>query len=321
MLDFAGSPQPDIGAEALEGLSNAPKTLPPKLFYDAEGCRLFERITQLPEYYLTRVENRLLHQVARQLRPRPHRRAEDVVVPSGAALVEYGASSETKAAILLGQLDIAAYVPIDVCSEALVALAGRMGAVSTHPVVADFLAPLSLPAAVDGMPKLGFFPGSTIGNLSPEVAIQFLRQARQTLGHGSLFMVGIDLRKDEAVLLPAYDDAEGVTAAFNRNLLVRLNREAGANFDVPSFAHEARWNDADSRIEMHLVSRRDQDVCLMGRTIRFAAGESIHTENSYKHTVPAFHALARSADWHPVAGWSDPKGWFSLQLIAAGGST
>jgi L-histidine Nalpha-methyltransferase len=305
----------DVVADALAGLLAPRKTLPAKLFYDAEGCRLFNLITELPEYYLTRTELALLERIGPLARP---------LIPERAAVVEYGAAgSETKAAILLSALRRpAAYVPIDVAEAELKEGAARLGrrfpGLAVHPVAADFLAPFRLPAAVDGLPRLGFFPGSTIGNLEPPTAIRFLSQVRQTLGAGALFLLGADLRKSPEILLPAYDDAQGVTAAFNRNVLVRLNREAGADFDLDGFSHRTIWNDRESRIEMHLVSRRAQTVHLGGRAIRFAEGETIHTENSYKHTTQRFLAIAEAAGWRGMQLWTDPDDLFSIHLLEAG---
>ena len=308
---------PDVAAEALDGLTRRRKTLPPKLFYDDEGCRLFARITELPEYYPTRTERALLTGRG------PEIAAE---LPAGAALIEYGASSEEKAALVLAALDAAGrpaacYVAIDVADAALAAMRARMRAshpgLAVHTVVADFLQPLGLPAAA-AAPRIGFFPGSTIGNLEPRLAREFLRSARGTLGAGARFLVGVDLRKDPAVLVPAYDDAAGVTAAFNRNILARLNREAGADFDPNAFAHRATWNAAEGRIEMHLVSARDQVAHLAGQAIRFAAGETIHTENSYKYTPQAFRILAEGAGWRPIRLWTDQDRLFSIHLLAAG---
>jgi dimethylhistidine N-methyltransferase len=182
-------------------------------------------------------------------------------------------------------------------------------------VPADFMDVVALPTEVPPLPRLGFFPGSTIGNLDPPEAQRFLERARGALGDGSSFLVGVDLRKDPAILLPAYDDAQGVTAAFNRNLLVRLNREAGADFDIGAFAHRADWNEEASRIEMHLVSLRNQVVRVAGHAIRFAHGETIHTENSYKYSPERFAALAEAAGWHSVELWTDPAGLFSLHLL------
>ena len=302
-----------VADAALPGLLAARKTLPAKLLYDDEGCRLFGEITRLPEYYPTRTELAVLSDVA----------PEAVAgVPPGSALVEYGASDEGKAALLLDAApSFIAYVPIDVAAGALAALATRLRRsrpkLAVHPVVADFLAPFALPRAVATMPRTGFFPGSTIGNLEPGEAHSFLATARQTLGGGARFLIGVDLRKDPAILLPAYDDAQGVTAAFNLNLLRRLNREAGADFDLDAFAHRATWNLAEGRIEMHLVSLRPQAVRVAGHRIAFAAGETIHTENSYKHTEAGFQALAASAGWRPARVWTDPARLFSLHLLTS----
>jgi dimethylhistidine N-methyltransferase len=299
-----------IAAEALAGLSNPRKTLPPKLFYDAEGCRLFGEITRLPEYYVTRAEKALLKAVAPQVK-----------APPGVVLVEYGASDETKAAVLLQCLNASAYVPIDVAQGALDALSARMAishpGLDVIPVAADFLQKLRIPDAVKGRPLLGFFPGSTIGNLDPAAAVAFLRLVSATLGAGASFIVGVDLRKDRAVLVPAYDDAQGVTAAFNLNLLARLNREGGADFDLDNFRHVAVWNEDEGRIEMHLESLRAQTAVVGGTPIHFDEGETIHTENSYKHTIGGFQALARSAGWTPVNVWTDKAGLFSLHLLQA----
>jgi len=306
-----------VAALALEGLRARPKTLPAQLFYDEAGCRLFYRITELAEYYLTRTELALLPLVATEAAAR---------LAAPAVLVEYGASDETKAGFLLDQRRaggavFAAYVPIDVAAPALAALRARLArtrpGLAVYPVAGDFLRPVALPGAVAGLARLGFFPGSTIGNLDPGQARVFLAAVRAALGEGARLLVGVDLRKDPAILLPAYDDAEGVTAAFNRNLLVRLNREAGAAFDPDSFDHRAVWNAADGRIEMHLVSRRAQTVPVAGEPVHFAAGETIHTENSYKHTLAGFAALATAAGWHGERVWTDPADLFSVHLLRA----
>ncbi len=315
-VTLAARIDPSISRAALRGLLARPKTLPAMLFYDDEGCRLFYRITGLPEYYLTRTELALLDEVAPQI-------AASVSAP--AALVEYGASSEAKAAALLDQAAanraaaFAVYVPIDVAETALRAMADRLTSarpgLKVLPVVGDFLQPVALPLALDGLDRLGFFPGSTIGNLDPAQARQFLAQARRTLGAGARMLVGVDLRKDEALLIPAYDDAAGVTAAFNLNVLRRLNREAGADFDLDGFVHRAVWNDAEGRIEMHLASTQAQTVHLDGHAIDFAPGETIHTENSYKHTPDGFRAIATAAGWRAERMWTDPARLFSLHLL------
>ena len=301
----------DIARIALDGLLAPRKTLPPSLFYDEEGCRLFYRITELPEYYLTRTERALLADIGP---------AVAATVGPHATLVEYGASHEEKAGFLLrqpGAFDH--YIPIDVAAPELGRLRTRMAetypAIEVQPLVADFMDLIPLPGLPPHAPVLGFFPGSTIGNLEPAAAIAFLLRARATLGSGARFLLGADLRKSPAVLIPAYDDAVGVTAAFNRNLLVRLNREASADFDPFAFRHEARWNDLESRIEMHLVSLRDQAVTVAGIAIAFAEGETIHTENSYKHTPDRLLALARDAGWTPQAQWVDQVGRFGHFLL------
>lgn len=305
-----------VADAAISGLSLPQKTLPAKLFYDEEGCRLFASITELPEYYLTRTELALLADVA------PRLAAE---LPGPAVLIEYGASDEAKAEFLLRERDRTGgwvfqfYVPIDVAVPALEQMRKRLR--QSRPELrvcalpADFMDPMELPADVSSLARLGFFPGSTIGNLDPPDVHRFLRQARETLGAHSSFLVGVDLRKDPAILLPAYDDADGVTAAFNRNLLVRLNRDANADFDVDSFAHRAVWNGAQSRIEMHLVSLREQMVSIAGQTILFARGETIHTENSYKYAPEHFAALAEKSGWHTAELWTDPAQLYSLHLL------
>jgi L-histidine N-alpha-methyltransferase len=306
-------PRADIVKLALAGLTASPKTLPAMLFYDDEGCRLFYEITRLPEYYLTRTETALLKSIAADL------------VPDGfgdAVLVEFGGSDETKARILL---DLPAspfntYVSIDVAAASLSAMRHRLGSshpdLSVVPVVADFMQPFRLPAL--GAPRMGFFPGSTIGNLDPVAATRFLATARESLGTDAWFLLGADLRKSPLVLLPAYNDSAGVTAAFNLNLLRRLNREAGADFDLGGFRHEAIWNDAESRIEMHLISTRDQTAQLGGRRIGFREAETIHTENSYKHTPDRLIRIAARAGWAIQRSWQDHAGLFGVFLFRGG---
>ncbi|MEI7714001.1 MAG: L-histidine N(alpha)-methyltransferase [Rhodospirillales bacterium] len=302
---------PEIVRVALEGLLAPRKTLPPFLFYDEEGCRLFYRITELPEYYLTRTERALLNEIG------PAIAAE---AGPDAILVEYGASHEEKAVYLLGSPGaFQGYIPIDVAGPELERLRERM--VDSHPdivvqpMVADFMQPIVLPSLALGAPVLGFFPGSTIGNLDPAAATAFLDRARTTLGRGARFLLGADLRKAPSVLIPAYDDAAGVTAAFNMNLLMRLNREAGADFNPLFFRHSVLWNDGASRIEMHLESVRDQIVRIAGTSIRFAEGETIHTENSYKHPPERILALARAAGWTELRRWTDPAARFGHFLL------
>ena len=313
-----------VAEAALIGLLAARKTLPPSLFYDEEGCRLFYEITRLPEYYLTRTEFHLLERIA------PEAAA---LLPVGATLVEYGASDETKAEMLLRQTTPAAdrigtaigasvfrtYIPIDVAAPALRAMRERLAhgrpGLTVVPVTADFMRPIVLPERPAESAVLGFFPGSTIGNLEPGAAVGFLRRARATLGDGARFLLGFDICRDPARLVPAYDDPAGVTAAFNLNLLTRLNREANASFRPERFAHEAIWNAAESRIEMHLVSRGRQTVNVAGQPVQFVKNETIHTENSYKYTPDRMRAMVREAGWAVAKTWADSKGLFAMWLL------
>jgi L-histidine N-alpha-methyltransferase len=300
----------DIAAVALAGLTAARKTLPAMLFYDDEGCRLFYEITKLPEYYLTRTETALLRSIGSEVVPDDFR---------DAVLVEFGGSDETKARILLDQPDtpFTTYVPIDVAGPSLQAMRVRLAAshpgLNVVPIAADFMQPLLLPPL--GASRMGFFPGSTIGNLDPAGATAFLTSARRSLGTDAWFLLGADLRKSPKLLLPAYNDAAGVTAAFNLNLLRRINREAGADFQLENFRHEAVWNDGASRIEMHLISTREQVVRLAGQSIAFREGESIHTENSYKHTSEKLMEIAAKAGWEMRKVWKDHAGLFGAILL------
>ena len=304
----------DFAEAALSGLSAPQKTLPCEYFYDARGSALFEKITDAPEYYPTRTEAAILAACV-----------EDIVAgtPAGSVLVEFGSGSSRKTEILLEALGkLAAYVPIDVSASALDEARARLGArfpsLRVHPVVGDFRADLVLPPDLADRPRMGFFPGSTIGNFQPAAAIDLLAGMASTLGPGGRLIIGVDLRKSMDALLPAYNDAAGITAAFNKNLLVRANRELGADFDLAAFEHEAIFNDRASRIEMHLVSRRTQVVSLLGHQFAFRPGETIHTENSHKYTVEAFRDLARRAGWTPNQVWLDDAGLFSVHEIVAG---
>ncbi|WP_341368140.1 L-histidine N(alpha)-methyltransferase [Yoonia sp. BS5-3] len=278
--------------EALAGLQGSPKTLQSKWFYDRTGSDLFEQITTLPEYYPTRTETAILREQAGALA---------AYVQPGAALVELGSGASTKTRILLDHFDrLSAYVPVDISGDFLQqtaqGLARDYPQFQIIPVEGDFMGEVSLPAALGGVPKLAFFPGSTLGNLDPDAATDLLARVRRwdTI---SAFIIGIDLVKDTDMLIAAYDDAAGVTAAFNLNILKRLNRDIGADFDLAQFVHAARWNAAESRIEMHLVSKIAQTVMIGGQQIRFAEGESIHTENCRKYTADSFRAMAAKAGW------------------------
>jgi L-histidine N-alpha-methyltransferase len=295
----------------VNGLGDDPKWLSAKYFYDAAGSELFEQITRLPEYYPTRTELKILTQNAG---------AMSAYIPLAAALVEFGTGSTKKARILLAAApQIAAYVPVDISAEFLAQEAASVRrdvpTIAVLPVAADFTRDFELPQQIRSRPRVGFFPGSTIGNFEPQDAAEFLRQAGRILGAGATMIVGVDRIKDEAVLNAAYDDAAGVTARFNLNILRRMNRELGGEFDLASFRHRAFYNAADHRIEMHLESLRAQTVRVAGRNFTFAPGETIHTENSYKYTVESFRALAESAGWRPVATWTDENGYFAVHAL------
>jgi L-histidine Nalpha-methyltransferase len=298
-------------ADVLEGLSRPQKTLSPKYFYDAAGSDLFEAITRLPEYYPTRTEIGILDRSGPEIA---------ALLPAQAALVEFGSGSTVKLRRLLRHLDkLAAYVPVDVSGTFLraqaEALSGDFPHLRVEPVVADFTRDFDLPASLDGLPRAGFFPGSTIGNFEPEVAEDLLRRFGRILGQGAHMIVGVDLVKDPGILETAYDDAAGVTAAFNLNLLTRINRELAGRFDLDAFAHRAVFNRQESRIEMHLVARDAQSVPVGSETFAFAAGETIHTESSYKYTVPTFQALAERAGWTWLTVWTDPESLFSVHAL------
>ena len=300
-----------FAADVLAGLTATPKRLPPKYFYDSIGSELFERITSLPEYYPTRCELDIL---------RAYRADIATLVPKGAALIEFGSGASTKTRIVLSETDsIAAYVPVDISAAFLQrqvdSLRREYPAVAMLPIAADFGQPFELPDAVRMLPRAGFFPGSTIGNFEPHEAATFLRHAGRILGCGATFIVGVDLVKDAQILQKAYNDGQGVTAQFNLNLLTRINRELDAKFDLATFEHHAFFNRERSRIEMHLASIKRQRVRLLGQCIDFRAGETIHTENSYKYSIESFAALARGAGWTPVAVWTDADNYFSVHWL------
>ncbi|MEM7727752.1 MAG: L-histidine N(alpha)-methyltransferase [Pseudomonadota bacterium] len=296
-------------SDVLHGLSQPQKTLPCRWLYDAHGSALFERITALPEYYLTRLETKILKRIAPQLAR---------AIGPDAVLVEYGAGASVKTRILLDAIgDLRAYVPIDVSEDFLLQTAVELRTdypeLDVRPVIGDFLSDVALPD-VPGR-KVGFFPGSTIGNLSDEEIDTFLSRAVRMLGPDGMFVLGYDRVKPLSTLLPAYDDAQGVTADFNLNLLRRINRELGADFVLDGFRHEARWNADDSRVEMHLISLRHQSVTIDGRRMDFAAGETIHTENSRKFTTERMADLCRKAGFEIVETYCDTAELFSVALL------
>ena len=305
-------PDSPFARDVLTGLTARPKRIPPKYFYDETGSQLFEEITQLPEYYPTRSELAILHEHAADI---------GRLLSADSALIEFGSGSSRKVRILLAAAPaITAYVPIDISAEMLAEEARQVWRdhplLVVLPVEADFTKPFQLPARVAAQPRAGFFPGSTIGNFEPHEAAAFLRHAARMLDEGAFLIIGVDLVKDPAVLNAAYDDAAGVTARFNLNLLTRMNRELEADFDLDAFSHQAFYNIERRRVEMHLASRKRQTVRVCGRAIEFRAGETIHTENSYKYTVESFGALARGAGWTPLATWFDPQGYFSVHALA-----
>ncbi|MFJ6023701.1 ergothioneine biosynthesis protein EgtB [Brevundimonas sp. NPDC092305] len=299
--------------DLIDGLKKSPKVASPKWFYDAEGSRLFEEITRLPEYYPTRQEAALLRRIAPEWASR---------FGTDAVLVEFGSGASEKTRIVLDAAsDLAAYVPIDISADALDAASHRVAEayprLAVRPLVGDFLHLGALPAGIGQGRKVGFFPGSTIGNLEPTEAVAFLQAARGLLGEGALFVLGVDLVKEPDILVAAYDDVQGVTAAFNRNLLVRANRELGADFDLHAFTHRAVWNAERSRMEMHLEARRDMTVAIGAERIGFIAGETVHTENSRKFTEASLRQMVEAAGWTVEAFQAGPEPSVALALLSS----
>ena len=298
-------------SEALAGLGATPKTLPSKYFYNERGSELFELICELPEYYVTRVETALLDNIANEV-------AE--IIGQGAAIIEYGTGSSEKIRILLTALNRpAAFVGVDISGDALLgvtdAMASNFPDMDVHGVCADFTQSLKLPAMPGTGKRVVFFPGSSLGNFNHAQSVDFLANAATTIGPDGAMLIGIDLKKDAGILNAAYDDAQGVTARFNLNLLARLNRECGADFDLDAFSHSAFYNAGAGRVEMHLVSQRAQTVSLGGQNIAFTKGETIHTENSYKYSVCEFQDLSRRAGLVPLHVWMDADQLFSLHYL------
>jgi dimethylhistidine N-methyltransferase len=303
---------PNFRADVLNGLAASPRAIPARWFYDRRGSELFEAITDLPEYYPTRTETALLHRVGPEL---------GALAARNAAVVEFGSGSSTKTPILLRAIEPAAYVPIDISGDFLRQSARELSqafpGLPVHPVEADFLRPVPLPVQVEGLPKLGFFPGSTIGNMNAWHAVDLLRAMREWLGEGARLLIGMDRVKSPDILVPAYDDAQGVTAAFNLNLLERINRELDGTIPVDAFRHRAIWNADAARIEMHLEAMRDVRFEVEGRPFAMQAGETIHTENSHKYGPNGGRMLLRAGGWTPIAEWTDPLDWFALVLCEA----
>jgi dimethylhistidine N-methyltransferase len=303
-------------ADVLRGLRRRTKRLPCKYFYDEAGSRLFDRICELPEYYPTRTELSILRADAAEMAAR---------LGTNSLVVEYGSGSGTKTRLLLEALDRpAGYLPVDIARDHLersaAALASDFPQLDVLPVCTDFTRPFALPPNLPAAARrVVYFPGSTIGNFGPSAARRLLADMAELVGPGGALLIGVDLKKDPRVLEPAYDDAEGVTAAFNRNLLIRINRELAGTFRPERFFHHAPYNPTHGRIEMHLISSRRQTVRVAGESITFAEGESILTECSYKFTVRGFQALAAAAGWRARRVWTDPKRWFSVQYLTVAG--
>ena len=293
----------------VRGLSKTPKDIPCKYFYDSQGSQLFEQICALPEYYQTRTETALLARHAGEIAQ---------LMGDGIEILEFGAGALKKVRILLDTARVAAYSPLDISGdylrEVVVTLAADYPALILRPLIGDFTQGLEIPLLPGNPRRAGFFPGSTIGNFRPDAAMALLRRMRALLPGGGL-LIGVDLVKDPARLHAAYNDAAGITALFNKNLLARANRELGADFDLSGFAHYAPYNALGHRIEMYLVSLRRQSASLMGQRIDFAAGEAIHTEDSHKYTIESFREMAARAGFRPRAVWTDPERLFSLHWL------
>ena len=296
---------PQFEADVLEGLDDDQKHVPSIWLYDRRGSEIFEEITEVAEYYPTRTETRLLAGLAPQL---------ESEIGGVHSLVEIGSGSSRKTRLLLAAMhSLARYVPVDISADflrdAAAGLARDFPRVAVQPVVADFTAPFALPASdgttSDSAGNLGFFPGSTIGNFTPDAAVDLMTQLGRTLGPRSRLLIGVDTTQDPALLIPAYDDAAGVTAEFNLNLLDRINRELDGDFDRRDFRHLARHDPLRGRIEMHLVSQRAHEVHVRGRSFAFAAGETIHTENCYKYSPSQFLHMAHAAHWRCERSWQD----------------
>lgn len=298
--------------EVISGLSSTQKTIPARWLYDFTGSELFEEITQLPEYYPTRTERSILERCANEL--------ANLIDPRH-VVVEFGAGSASKTTILLNAINPAAYVPIDISGEFLYGSAQSLTklfpALPISPVIGDFTKPLQLPSTT--LPRLGFFPGSTIGNLIAPVAVDLLRAMAATLGKSAKLLIGIDRIKSPEILLPAYNDAQGVTAKFNLNLLHRINRELIGTIPAGSFTHVAIWNDHESRIEMHLKAEQDISFDVAGTAFKMSVGETIHTENSIKYGTREMRFLLRSGGWTPLKEWTDDECMFSVLLAETSG--
>jgi len=305
----------DLFSEVLAGLQKETKIISPKFFYDRKGSQLFNQITQLEEYYLTNTEQDILKNQGQEI---------GQVVGQQTVIIEYGCGNSEKIHLLLDHLaQPKAYVAIDISKNPLLDLTGGLAEsypnLEIHAVCADFTQPLDLPlnGAHQSYSRTAFFPGSSIGNFEPADAIQFLKTVRDEVGTGGGLIIGVDLKKNPAILNAAYNDSQGITEAFNKNLLSRINRECEANFRLEDFAHQAFYNHEKGRMEMHLKSLKAQTVQIRDQPIHFKNGETIHTENSYKYHINEFQQLGQTAGWTPLKVWSDIKGFFSLHYWQA----
>jgi len=293
--------------DVFSGLAAAQKAIPPRWFYDREGSKLFEEITRLRQYYPTRCERHILSTYMGEIAP---------LLGKKRVLVEFGAGSATKTSELLRHAVLSEYIAIDISGDflrdAIATLQGQFPHIPMRAVEADFLRPMQLPEAVRQRGGVGFFPGSTLGNLSEAAAVNLLRTFGDALGPDAILLLGVDLLKDKSILLPAYDDWQGVTAKFNLNLLHRINRELLGDIPVYAFRHEVRWNESLSRIEMHLRAEHDVQFDVAGSTFAMRQGETIHTENSYKYTVRDIGLLLRAGGWNTTGLWTDADGYFAV---------
>ena len=312
MQETIEAADPAFRDDVLSGLSAPIPAIPARWFYDRRGSELFDEITRLPSYEVTRIETALLESIMPEIAER---------LPTGTAVVEFGAGSATKTPVLLSAIDPAFYVPVDISGDYLRDSAAdiqrQFPNVRVEPVVADFARPFDLPDSIADCPKLGFFPGSTIGNFVPRSATDLLRQFRALLRTGAYLLIGMDRVKPVERMIAAYDDPEGVTAEFNLNMLKRVNRELDGDVPIDAFRHEARWNDILSRIEMHLVATRDVSITVASRSFSFTKGQSIHTENSHKYGPRGARVLLLAGGWTPIAEWSSPGSEFAIVLAEA----
>jgi dimethylhistidine N-methyltransferase len=296
--------------DVLQGLSRRPASIPPKYFYDAKGSQLFDAITELPEYYPTRTEIGILTENANEIAQQ---------VGTGSLLVEPGGGSCAKVHILLEGLQPRAYVPMDISRDHLQLAAEELAIafpwLEIHAACTDYTREMQLPPSAPKGTHVAFFPGSSIGNFKPEEAIMFLQSVADLVGSGGYLLIGVDLKKDRAILEAAYDDAQGVTAQFNLNLLEHINRDLGADFDLTAWQHKALYNESEGRIEMHLISQQQQTIHIDNTEFSFAEGDDIHTENSYKYTTDEFIQLAAHAGFDPVNLWIDENNLFSVHLF------